>query len=220
MDKISKKKYITASIVILYFAFFLIYAYIRYIHFKGLDFLINANFIINKAFAGAAILSVSTSYFISSMSKFDNIFAKSKLSYKRFFGLSGFYFMMLHIFFGFRIIRPDLLPQFFSGGVELSAKGKLIILLGILGFTIFLFPAISSMSEVMKKLSGNRWLLFQRLGYLAFTVIMIHASLIGYENWISPNDWPGMMPPITLICVIIIFSILLLRLTAKIIKNK
>jgi DMSO/TMAO reductase YedYZ heme-binding membrane subunit len=207
-----QQKQITFIIVISYFLIVLVYAYIRYVVFFGLDFLINANFIINKAFAGAAVLSVCTAYMLSSLGKVGNIFARKHQGFKRFFGLSGFYYMCLHVFFGFRIISPDLLPQFFDDNGIIALRGQIIILLGATGFILFLFPAISSMNDIMKKLGARKWQIVQRFGYTAFFIIMIHASLIGYNNWLTPHLWHGGMPPITLICVSLIFMTLVLRL--------
>ncbi len=207
-----RKKLITTLIVLTYFVFFFTYAYFRYIYFLGLDMLVNANFVINKSFAGAAVLSVFTAFWLSTLSKLGNKFAIRHISYKRFFGLAGFYFMCLHVFFGLRIAKPDILPQFFFENGDFSVQGQIIFLLGILGFSLFLFPAISSMKDVMTKLGKKKWLIFQRIGYAAFFVILIHASAVGYQNWLNPNKWPGMMPPITLICVIFLLSGLLLRL--------
>lgn len=209
---IKKKKLNAFLIVISYFIFFLGYAYIRYVHFKGMDLLVNANFIINKAFAGAAITSVFTSYMLSTLAKNGNTFAKRHHIYCRFLGLGGFYFMILHVFFAFRVVSPDNLPQFFDVGNELSLKGKFIFLLGITGFSLFLFPAISSIKEVIAKLSPRKWKLLQRIGYIAYGIILVHVSIIGYSNWFSIEKWPGLMPPITLISFCIIFTALFYRL--------
>lgn len=207
-----RQKQITFAIVIAFFLIVLLYAYLRYSVFYGLDFLINANFLINKAFAGAAVLSVCTAYILSSLGKTGNVMARKYQGFKRFFGLSGFYFMCLHIFFGFRIISPELLPQFFDDDGSIGLRGQIIILLGASGFTLFLLPAISSMNDIMKKLGARKWQIVQRFGYAAFFVILIHASVIGYQNWLSPKLWYGGMPPITLICVSLIFVALVLRL--------
>lgn len=212
MSDKKRQKQITFFIVVSYFLLVLVYAWLRYIVFKGLDFVPHTNYIINKAFAGAAVLSVCTSYLLSSLSKTGFNFAVKNKSFKRFFGLSGFYFMCLHLFFGFRLINPELMPQFFQNDDLIGTQGQIIIILGALGFIIFLFPAVSSMNDIMKQLKGRRWLLAQRFGYGAFFVIMIHATMVGYQNWFNPHLWYGGMPPITLICVLLILLTLLVRL--------
>jgi DMSO/TMAO reductase YedYZ heme-binding membrane subunit len=212
MTEIEKKKYITTTIVISYYIVIFTYAYFRYIVHFGLDFAINATFIMNKAFAGSAVISVCTAYLISTFSKYDIPFFKKIKSYKRYFGLACFYFICLHIFFGFRIIKPELLPQFFENNTDFSIQGKTIVFLGVIGLVLFLFPAISSLKEVMKKLGAKRWLLFQRIGYLAAGVILIHSSIVGYQNWINIALWYGNMPPISLILSIILFSTLIFRI--------
>lgn len=220
MNSTDTKKRITIFIVLLYFLVFLVYAYFRYIHFKGMDFAINATFIINKALASAAVLSVASSYLISSYAKLGNKVAKRYLSYKRYFGLAGFYFMALHIFFGLRIVNNVFMPQFFSSDGDFTIRGQVIIALGILGFLLFLSPAITSIGDVMKKLDGRKWQILQKIGYAAFSVILLHVSIIGYENWFSPNNWPGGIPPITLICVSVIAFTLIMRLIAFIKTSK
>ncbi len=220
MEKIAKKKLFTALIVIICFIFFVFYSYLRNIHFRGLDFIVYANFMINQAFTATSVLSIFISYNLSTLSKYENKLAKKYISYKRYFGLSGFYFIILHIFFGFRIISQEVLPQFFLEDSIISSLGKIIIILGIFAFLLFLFPAISSMLEFRKKLKHNKWLILQRIGYLGFFIALIHASLIGYQEWLTPEKWWGSLPPISLICVILILFTLILRLSALIIKSK
>lgn len=215
MQTTQQSKRIATAISISYFIMIFIYAYFRYIHFKGLDFAINATFIINKALAGAAVMSVFSSYMLSSLSKTGNLFAINHKLFKRYFGLSGFYFMCLHVFFGLRIIKQDLLPQFFEINGDFSIRGQIIIGLGIIAFMLFLFPAITSIYDVAKKLSKERWRLFQRIGYFAYALIFVHASFVGADSWITADKWHGGMPPITMICAIIIISTLIFRVIAN-----
>ncbi len=211
MMKISKKQTSTI-IVITYFVAAFVYAYIRYAVYGNAVFATDANFIINKAFAATAVLSVFSAYMISSLAKTGNNFARKNSSYKRYFGLSGFYFICLHVFFGFRIIKPEHHPQFFGTNDELALRGEIIIIIGVISLILFMFPAISSMKDVMKKLGKSRWSVFQRIGYIAFLMVMIHATMVGYHSWISPSTWYGGMPPITLICVTLIFLAISFRL--------
>jgi DMSO/TMAO reductase YedYZ heme-binding membrane subunit len=212
MQSQNQSKRLSVIIVVSYYIIVLLYAYFRYIHFKGLDFAINATFIMNKAFAGAAVLSVFSSYMISSISKLRISFPENFHIYKRYFGLAGFYFMCIHIFFGLRIIKQEVLPQFFETSGDFSLRGQIIIFLGILGFILFLFPAITSIFDIVKKLSKRKWKFFQRVGYFAFAVIFIHTAFIGSENWFKPDNWPGLMPPITMICALLILISIVYRI--------
>ncbi|MBX3043068.1 MAG: hypothetical protein KIT33_02360 [Candidatus Kapabacteria bacterium] len=202
----------TKLIVLSYFLLVLIYAYIRYVLFKGLDFAESGTYIINKAFAGAAVLSVSTAYLISSLSKAGNHTARKLSKYKRYFGLSGFYFMCLHVFFGLRIINPQFFPAFFDDSSMMNNYGYTIIFLGIAGFAGFLVPAVTSISKVMQGLSPKSWLKLQRTGYFAFFIIFIHSSWMGAVNWTKIEKWPGLMPPITMICSLIIITTIIYRI--------
>lgn len=220
MNLIPNKKMTTFFIVLLYFIIGFTYSYLRYIEFGKYNFLDDANFIINKAFTIVSVLSISTSYLISIFSKAGFNFFKKKVEFKRYFGLTGFYFICFHVFFAVRLIKPSYMPQFYDINTEIAVRGQLVILLGIVAFLFMLFPAVSSIGDIMKKLGARKWLNLQRMGYYGFFVVMLHSSLIGFDKWGNFESWQGGMPPITLLMAMIILFVLVMRLFIVVFHSK
>ncbi len=54
-------------------------------------------------------------------------------------------------------------------------------------------------------------LLAQRLGPLALVTAEGHVLVVGVAGWLAPKNWPGGMPPITLLAFLAVAVPLMLR---------
>ena len=64
----------------------------------------------------------------------------------------------------------------------------------------------------MQSLGGERWLLSQRIGYIAYVLVLFHVFFMGRESWLNAAGWPKGMLPMSLVAFIIIAVVLLFRL--------
>lgn len=169
------------------------YATLRYNIFKGVPWTDWPLYVLNKAFAVAslAFLAISVLRYLY-IQKYSN--AKI-FNFARF---SGF----LHIIISFALLNPIYYDKFFLNG-KLSFSAGISILLGAIA-TAFIFN-----KSVSKHLNNNPDAKIRVLSILVF-IFGLHTALLGFQGWIAPSDWPGYLPPITLISFLIgLFALVL-----------
>jgi hypothetical protein len=52
---------------------------------------------------------------------------------------------------------------------------------------------------MIDKIGKRRWKKMQRIGYFGLFAVSLHVLIMGWSGWWSFADWPGSLPPITLI---------------------
>ena len=61
-------------------------------------------------------------------------------------------------------------------------------------------------------IGADRWYRGQRMGYLALMLVAAHVAVMGFSGWLKPADWPGHLPPISLVAFIAALIPLLIKL--------
>ncbi len=190
------------------------YAIIRYNVIKGVAAQHIPLFISNKAIALAAVILIALSYDFGPFARvWPRVFVP-ELATRKFFGLLGFGFAAAHVLMSLLLFNPTYYPKFFTEVGELNLTGELSMLFGIVAFLIFSAVAITSLPSVEKSIEKRNWQALQRLGYLAFFLVMVHVLVMGLEGWLKPAGWPGGLLPISLVAFIIIALTFLIRTSA------
>ena len=174
-----------------------IYAIIRYNVFGKVPNSAIPLFVFNKAISMLAL------YFLG-LSFFHSFNQKNKKNTSKYYGLMGLYASWIHIIFS---LVNYLLGHYqklrLPSGHFLNTTGIIAILAGII-CTIFLYKIWK-----MRKTCRINW--FQRLNLLAkysFMAIFIHLLFLGGSSWMNTSNWPGYLPPITLLSVLFVLFIL------------
>ncbi len=101
----------------------------------------------------------------------------------------------LHILLSLLIMKPYYVKEFFTDEYSLSFAGNLSIISGAMaGFLL---------------LRGKQFFKsHKRRQHLVLIFAGLHLFFMGIDGWISPMDWNGHLPPITLIGFILIIILL------------
>lgn len=173
-------------ILVLFFTFYG-YAIIRYHIGKNLIGWMEFFFVLNKSFAWTAgtllTMSVLPSYFLE----------KYKLK-RRAIGTFAYAITLIHINSSILLLNDKFYPKFYSNSY-LNSDGWLYIFLGALSILLFTIPLIASKLNIPE---GHFMYRFGRYGIL---MNLAHVTAIGFKGWLSYQDWPYYMPPITLLFV-------------------
>lgn len=180
-----------------------IYAVVRYNIFKEVPWEHLPLWITNKALAMTATILIGYA------------FCAPKSKPCKEIGILGFYIAIIHSIISFIILNPSYFAKFFADDGKLNFSGELSILAGVLSLSLLLFaayssyPAFSNESEINLKL-------IHKLVFWALGLNLIHLLAMGLKGWIKIADWPGYLPPITLLSFIITF----IYLSKRILKGK
>jgi DMSO/TMAO reductase YedYZ heme-binding membrane subunit len=77
------------------------------------------------------------------------------------------------------------------------------LILGIIALWALSLPAITTLPMMPKAIGGMRWKRSQRMGYVCLILVVAHMVALGVRGWLSPEHWPWMLPPISLVAAII-----------------
>lgn len=167
-----------------------IYAVLRYNIFKEVPWEHLPLWVSNKAIAMTATILIGYAFCAHKSKPCKDI------------GIMGFYLAIIHSIISFIILNPSYFPKFFLNDGKLNFIGETSILAGVLCLSLLLFatyrsyPAVVQDSEVDLKL-------IRRLVFWAMVLNLIHLCVMGYSGWIKVNEWPALLPPITLLSFII-----------------
>jgi DMSO/TMAO reductase YedYZ heme-binding membrane subunit len=164
----------------------------------------------NLAFTGGILIGLS--FALSGITFFYN-FLDSKLKYRKYIGLLGYYFAVAYTVT--LILRfPDrywfqLASSFFTFEVQL----------GIAAMAILTFMAVISQNWAALRL-GRHWRPLLRLGYLAYALLIIRAVIVEGAGWQLWAEKFETVPPPRLLLTLYALLVIALRLILEIALQK
>lgn len=188
------------KLTVLLFSVFYGYAVLRYHVGKGVgwdEFL----FVLNKSFAWLSLTMIALT--VLKQSTLDKV-----NSSRRSLGNTGFFVAFIHILLTILLFNQERYPKFYLEN-EIDFQGWFMISIGIISSLIY---AVLFAASMMNR--SNDSSIF-RLGKYAIVLNAVHPLLIGFQGWFSPNEWPFLLPPITLLAVMMVLLIFALRVGWK-----
>jgi DMSO/TMAO reductase YedYZ heme-binding membrane subunit len=187
------------KIIILILIFTYSYAVIRYHVGENIpwsEFL----FVVNKAFSWSAFILISWSILPKKW------FLKRNLQ-RKYFGITGYIFALIHVILNIFLININRFPQFYSSNKNWTNEFYLFASIGLISFLIFSLIFLVSTNLVKTKNKDK----IISLGLYTIVFCALHPFLIGYKNWLNINSWPLFLPPITLLSILILILFLIIK---------
>ena len=126
----------------------------------------------------------------------------------KFWGTNSLHFAMVHIVMSFVLLSESYYPKLYSEDI-MNLNGEACVLFGVLAGYLYVVLAIR----------GRRnW--FMLVKCLAAGAICLHLFFMGYFNWFKTTDWPGQLPPISLISFLIGIAALVVYLRLLLIGRR
>ncbi|TSC75874.1 MAG: hypothetical protein G01um101430_44 [Parcubacteria group bacterium Gr01-1014_30] len=156
---------------------------------------------VKLSFSGVAVSGtalIAMAYLFGSMAHFWPETWEAKKGLRKYYGLFGFYLIVLHSTWGFLYLYPSFVD--------------LPFILGILAFLVFSVVAFASLSFVAERMATSVWLFVQRLGYLALLLATVHFALLKWRGWLAFSSWPYFLPPLSLLLFIFVTFVFIMRI--------
>ena len=209
----------TFIIFLVSFALIFGYAFLRYNIFKGVPIDQLPLYIFNKAAALESVFIIGLSFLLGPLARFSKKVAP-KLYLRKYLGVFGFGLSALHGMISILLFDAAYYPKFFAQTGKLNLTGELSMLFGILSIFVFSIVAVTSLPSVEISMHPKQWKFVQRLGYIAFILVLLHVSVMGWGGWLDTSKWPGGLLPISMLAALIIISVLLMRVLVIILPGK
>lgn len=172
---------------------------------------------INKSLSTTAVFMMGLSFAMSGIAYFWD-FADKKISYRKYLGLIGYYYIFWHavVSLYYYFLADTTLGKFdvFNNWsfTFFEVNNIFAFVSGLVAFGIFTFMALISNKYAMRFL-GKRWRPILRIGYIAIFLGMIHVAIKSFPVWVLwITGGMGLLPPMSLLTVVFISSVILLRI--------
>ncbi|MEM1355640.1 MAG: hypothetical protein AAGH88_12240 [Planctomycetota bacterium] len=131
---------------------------------------------------------------------------------RRFLGLTGLALALLHTVLSVVLLNPTYFGKFFKDNHQFKASAGLAMLAGAIALTLLMIQSRIKASPgtdlaKMSAQSGPRRTL-RRLGVGVLILTAGHVAFMGLPGWLTPGEWYGSLPPLTLISLLIALAAL------------
>ena len=200
-----------ARIIIITILFASLYTILRYHLFKGVDWSHFPLYSMNKilAFAGFLLLVMSVGM--------EPIYRKRGQEWfviRKFVGRTGMMLIVVHIIMSFLLFRPEVYDKFFSPEGTLNAMAEWSMLMGSLGIAAYIIMH-NSFSNAEEGNGFQRFVRSPLFGILALLFSALHLGIMGFSGWLTPMEWHGGMPSISLVSAAFFVIAMIMLLTGK-----
>ena len=161
-------------------------------------------FMFSKALAGTAGVLIAASFALSGFCYYFD-FLDTKLGYRKYLGLLGFYSAL-----AYSVSLPILYPERYAYGLSAHLFDAEVIL-GLIAMVILAGTALISNTTMMQMLGPRRWRQYLRLGYLAMVLFIVRAYLLEHELWFDWMSQPQGLPPGRMVLSLINLGVIGLR---------
>jgi DMSO/TMAO reductase YedYZ heme-binding membrane subunit len=160
---------------------------------------------LNKAVADASLVLIGLSMLLTSVCYFWD-FLDSKIVYRKYLGLVGWAFALVHILLEYSALQRLLsAPNWF-------AQSLWPVSTGLLAAVIFTVMAAISNRFSAAKLGGKNWKLILRTGYIALLFVLAHVALLKSRYWVSwYNGGMKTLPSMSMLVSIFIVIVVVMR---------
>eukprot|EP00563_Minutocellus_polymorphus_P019629 CAMPEP_0197715748 /NCGR_PEP_ID=MMETSP1434-20131217/859_1 /TAXON_ID=265543 /ORGANISM="Minutocellus polymorphus, Strain CCMP3303" /LENGTH=429 /DNA_ID=CAMNT_0043299963 /DNA_START=33 /DNA_END=1322 /DNA_ORIENTATION=- len=217
----------SAAILFVIFILAEIYALVRYNVKKGYDWSHLPLQVTNKAVCWTAIYGFALTQLPGTLTKLIRIFRSDTLRdlhpillfglrIRKQLGVLSLYYLTVHVLMSLLIFNPSYYGKFFSDpsakSSKFTTKAEISFFFGIVGFSFYLILGICSLPSVVANLTKHQFsLLYGSLVWMALIFGTIHVMVMGVAGWSKQETWPGNMPPITLLSVVVPLFVLFLK---------
>jgi DMSO/TMAO reductase YedYZ heme-binding membrane subunit len=198
-------------IIIFVIVFSALYAILRYHIFKGVEWSHFPLFIMNKilAFSGFILLVASLAL--------EPVYLKQGEAWfttRKFLGRTGMVLIIIHILVSFLLFRPEVYDKFFTADGNLNTLAEWSMLMGALGIAAYLIMH-NTFSKPEEGNGFQKMVMSPAFGIMALTLSALHVAIMGFEGWLTPREWHGSMPSISLLSVSVFVVGLIVFLTGQ-----
>ena len=190
-----KRNIITFLIFVMLFT--LAYSIVRYNVFNNVPWSDLPLYIINKAISFSAIIYVAAYIILEKKDHHEISIKIRKLATA---------FIYIHLTISLVLLTPSYYQKFFDG-TKLNLTGQVSLLGGILALGLLNSVRFTKKLNIKESLS-----FFKKYGAeILLLLIAVHLFVMGFKGWISPGNWPGGMPPISMLSFIAAVSPFFIR---------
>ncbi len=175
----------------------LVYALLRYNVFGTVSPQQIPLYIVNKALSFAGLILLGCSRCVGEPVR------------RRELGRVGLGLVLVHVVLSLCILNARYFAKLFAATGYMTWQGEASMLTGCLSLLALVMLFFTKHNSALEGTTSRSNGLLPGLGRAMLLLAVAHVGLIGYVGWFRPGEWPGSMPPITLLsCVAALVAVL------------
>ena len=198
MNSESRKNSAT-SIIMMALVFGIAYAVVRYhivgpVPWKDFPF-----FILNKGISLSAFVLLALNFGLGPLNNLGVKVSDGWLNARKALGMTGFLLVLIHALMSFMLFSPTVYGRFFEADGTLTLLAGLSMLAGVLAFVVLWGYNMSFQTFLREDKAFIQFITSRKFMLFALLLGAAHVFFMGYEGWLSPDDWHGGLPPVSLV---------------------
>ena len=227
-NAIGKDYLYSIYITLFIFALTWIYAIMRYNVHKGYEWFHLPIQVTNKAVCWTALYNFALCQVPGIIGRFYNMYV-GKMHMKPNWLITGFHIrkplgiislwlLGIHILMSMLLFNPKYYGKFFidpeASSSKLNRMGEASFFFAIFGSGLYAIMGVCSLPSVGNNLTRKAWeFVYGPIAWFALCFGTAHVLIMGVKGWVvKKNVWPGDMPPITMISVLLPMLVLFMKL--------
>ncbi|MBD0776769.1 hypothetical protein HPE56_03090 [Maribacter sp. ANRC-HE7] len=173
-------------------------------------------FVLNKGISLASLVLLIGSLSLGPLCNLGVRISESILHARKSMGIIGFVYVSIHLLMSMSILNPRYYPKFFASDYTLSLQGSIVILAGILGFTLAGIHHFSFKEGAKRAYPIIVAVKSKKIVVCTMLFFGCHVFFMGFKGWLGIDQWHGGLPPISLLS----FSLFLMGFMVNLLGRK
>ena len=190
------------------------YAVARYVVLGPVPLIHLPIFVLNKSFAWTALILLCVAVVLGPLARRWPRRYAAWLGGRKALGLLGFLMVCGHLLLSLLILNYGYYRAYFVQAFEFTPLAELTLAAGVWAFLLLLPALVASLPGMREGIPARVWSLAQGCLPIALLATAVHI-LKDAPVWWRPADWPGGLPPISLLTVFMVVAALGLRVVLR-----
>ena len=215
MKNESKENRLSLSVILIVALLSIAYTILRYHIVGSTSWSQFPVYILNKGLSLTGFVLLAINFSLGPLNNIESGINERWLSIRPALGVSSFLLIFTHLFLSLILFNPANYQKFFLENGSLTTNGGLSMLAGVIAFITLWIYTISFQTFLKEDKAFITFITSRKVTLIAMVFTAAHFFFMGYQGWITPQNWPGGLPPITLISFIIFLIAFIINLVGR-----
>lgn len=156
-------------------------------------------FIMNKGISLSAFILLTLNFGLGPLNNLGMKVPPGWLNARKAMGMTGFLLVLIHALMSFMLFTPAVYAKFFASDGTLTLLAGLSMLFGILAFVVLWGYNMSFQTHMREDKAFIQFITSRKFMLFALLLGAFHLFFMGYQGWLTPAEWNGGLPPISLV---------------------
>ena len=156
-------------------------------------------FILNKGISLSAFILLTLNFGFGPAKNLGMPVPSGWLNARKAMGMTGFLLVLIHVLMSLMLFSPAVYGKFFDEMSTMTLLAGLSMFTGIVAFVVLWGYNLSFQTHLREDKSFIQFITSRKFLLVAMTLGAAHLFFMGYSGWLKPSDWPGGLPPISLV---------------------